>query len=188
MFTDKKDQYETYDSRVKNLTFLPDLKQATLEKAGAFDCDILVASNHADEDNIKIAKIAKYEGVNRVIARLSEVTSDTLAELKAKGIEIFNFTNVHAALMRAMIESPTVYRIMTDTKNVLYSVQVKNTSYTGRQLMDLEFIDQITVSRIRRGDEWLTPHGNTVIEPDDILVFSGEFKAADRVRDLLSRG
>ena len=54
--------------------------------------------------------------------------------------------------------------------------------------MDLEFIDQITVSRIRRGDEWLTPHGNTVIEPDDILVFSGEFKAADRVRDLLSRG
>ncbi len=32
MFTDKKDQYETYDSRVKNLTFLPDLKQATLEK------------------------------------------------------------------------------------------------------------------------------------------------------------
>lgn len=188
MFTDKKDQYETYDSRVKNLTFLPDLKQATLEKAGAFDCDILVASNHADEDNIKIAKIAKYEGVNRVIARLSEVTSDTLAELKAKGIEIFNFTNVHAALMRAMIESPAVYRIMTDTKNVLYSVQVKNTSYTGRQLMDLEFIDQITVSRIRRGDEWLTPHGNTVIEPDDILVFSGEFNAADRVRDLLSRG
>ncbi|MCJ2172488.1 monovalent cation:proton antiporter family protein [Lactobacillus kefiranofaciens] len=188
MFTDKKDQYETYDSRVKNLTFLPDLKQATLEKAGAFDCDILVASNHADEDNIKIAKIAKYEGVNRVIARLSEVTSDTLAELKAKGIEIFNFTNVHAALMWAMIESPAVYRIMTDTKNVLYSVQVKNTSYTGRQLMDLEFIDQITVSRIRRGDEWLTPHGNTVIEPDDILVFSGEFKAADRVRDLLSRG
>lgn len=188
MFTDKKDQYETYDSRVKNLTFLPDLKQATLEKAGAFDCDILVASNHADEDNIKIAKIAKYEGVNRVIARLSEVTSDTLAELKAKGIEIFNFTNVHAALMRAMIESPAVYRIMTDTKNVLYSVQVKNTSYTGRQLMDLEFIDQITVSRIRRGDEWLTPHGNTVIEPNDILVFSGEFKAADRVRDLLSCG
>lgn len=188
MFTDKKDQYETYDSRVKNLTFLPDLKQATLEKAGAFDCDILVASNHADEDNIKIAKIAKYEGVNRVIARLSEVTSDTLAELKAKGIEIFNFTNVHAALMWAMIESPAVYRIMTDTKNVLYSVQVKNTSYTGRQLMDLEFIDQITVSRIRRGDEWLTPHGNTVIEPDDILVFSGEFKAADRVRDLLSCG
>lgn len=187
MFTDKKDQYKTYDSRVENLTFLPNLDEETLEKDGVFDGDIVVAANRADEDNIKIARMAKEKGVNRVIARLSEVDSKTLTEFNEKGIEVFNSTNVHAALMRAMIESPTVYRIMTDTKNILYSVKVKNTHYTGRQLMDLEFIDQITVSRIKRGDEWLIPRGATVIEQGDILVFSGEFKVADRVRDLLSK-
>ena len=187
MFTDKKNQYKTYDSRVENLTFLPNLDEETLEKDGVFDGDIVVAANRADEDNIKIARMAKEKGVNRVIVRLSEVDSKTLTEFNEKGIEVFNSTNVHAALMRAMIESPTVYRIMTDTKNILYSVKVKNTHYTGRQLMDLEFIDQITVSRIKRGDEWLIPRGSTVIEPGDILVFSGEFKAADRVRDLLSK-
>lgn len=187
MFTDKKNQYKTYDSRVENLTFLPNLDKETLEKDGVFDGDIVVAANRADEDNIKIARMAKEKGVNRVIARLSEVDSKTLTEFNEKGIEVFNSTNVHAALMRAMIESPTVYRIMTDTKNILYSVKVKNTHYTGRQLMDLEFIDQITVSRIKRGDEWLIPRGATVIEPGDILVFSGEFKVADRVRDLLSK-
>ena len=187
MFTDKKNQYKTYDSRVENLTFLPNLDEETLEKDGVFDGDIVVAANRADEDNIKIARMAKEKGVNRVIARLSEVDSKTLTEFNEKGIEVFNSTNVHAALMRAMIESPTVYRIMTDTKNILYSVKVKNTHYTGRQLMDLEFIDQITVSRIKRGDEWLIPRGSTVIEPGDILVFSGEFKVADRVRDLLSK-
>lgn len=187
MFTDKKNQYKTYDSRVENLTFLPNLDEETLEKDGVFDGDIVVAANRADEDNIKIARMAKEKGVNRVIARLSEIDSKTLTEFNEKGIEVFNSTNVHAALMRAMIESPTVYRIMTDTKNILYSVKVKNTHYTGRQLMDLEFIDQITVSRIKRGDEWLIPRGATVIEPGDILVFSGEFKVADRVRDLLSK-
>lgn len=187
MFTDKKNQYKTYDSRVENLTFLPNLDEEMLEKDGVFDGDIVVAANRADEDNIKIARMAKEKGVNRVIARLSEVDSKTLTEFNEKGIEVFNSTNVHAALMRAMIESPTVYRIMTDTKNILYSVKVKNTHYTGRQLMDLEFIDQITVSRIKRGDEWLIPRGATVIEQGDILVFSGEFKAADRVRDLLSK-
>lgn len=187
MFTDKKDQYKTYDSRVENLTFLPNLDEETLEKDGVFDGDIVVAANRTDEDNIKIARMAKEKGVNRVIARLSEVDSKTLTEFNEKGIEVFNSTNVHAALMRAMIESPTVYRIMTDTKNILYSVKVKNTHYTGRQLMDLEFIDQITVSRIKRGDEWLIPRGATVIEQGDILVFSGEFKVADRVRDLLSK-
>ena len=187
MFTDKKNQYKTYDSRVENLTFLPNLDEETLEKDGVFDGDIVVAANRADEDNIKIARMAKEKGVNRVIARLSEVDSKTLTEFNEKGIEVFNSTNVHAALMRAMIESPTVYRIMTDTKNILYSVKVKNTHYTGRQLMDLEFIDQITVSRIKRGDEWLIPRGATVIEQGDILVFSGEFKVADRVRDLLRK-
>lgn len=187
MFTDKKNQYKTYDSRVENLTFLPNLDEETLEKDGVFDGDIVVAANRADKDNIKIARMAKEKGVDRVIARLSEVDSKTLTEFNEKGIEVFNSTNVHAALMRAMIESPTVYRIMTDTKNILYSVKVKNTHYTGRQLMDLEFIDQITVSRIKRGDEWLIPRGATVIEPGDILVFSGEFKVADRVRDLLSK-
>lgn len=187
MFTDKKNQYKTYDSRVENLTFLPNLDEETLEKDGVFDGDIVVAANRADEDNIKIARMAKEKGVNRVIARLSEVDSKTLTEFNEKGIEVFNSTNVYAALMRAMIESPTVYRIMTDTKNILYSVKVKNTHYTGRQLMDLEFIDQITVSRIKRGDEWLIPRGATEIEPGDILVFSGEFKVADRVRYLLSK-
>ena len=187
MFTDKKNQYKTYDSRVENLTFLPNLDEETLEKDGVFDGDIVVAANRADEDNIKIARMAKEKGVNRVIARLSEVDSKTLTEFNEKGIEVFNSTNVHAALMRAMIESPTVYRIMTDTKNILYSVKVKNTHYTGRQLMDLEFIDQITVSRIKRGDEWLIPRGATVIEPGVMWVFSGEFKVADRVRDLLSK-
>ncbi|NRN76628.1 monovalent cation:proton antiporter family protein [Lactobacillus helveticus] len=187
MFTDKKNQYKTYDSRVENLTFLPNLDEETLEKGGVFDGDIVVAANRADEDNIKIARMAKEKGLNRVIARLSEVDSKTLTEFNEKGIEVFNSTNVHAALMRAMIESPTVYRIMTDTKNILYSVKVKNTHYTDRQLMDLEFIDQITVSRIKRGDEWLIPRGATEIEPGDILVFSGEFKVADRVRDLLSK-
>lgn len=166
---------------------MPNLDEETLEKGGVFDGDIVVAANRADEDNIKIARMAKEKGVNRVIARLSEVDSKTLTEFNEKGIEVFNSTNVHAALMRAMIESPTVYRIMTDTKNILYSVKVKNTHYTGRQLMDLEFIDQITVSRIKRGDEWLIPRGATEIEPEDILVFSGEFKVADRVRDLLSK-
>lgn len=186
MFTGDQDRYETYDSRVENLTFLSDLNQKKLEKDGVFDCDIFVASTHIDEVNIKLARMAQEVGVERVIARLGQVNSDTVDEFRQKNIEIFNFTNVRTALMRALIETPTVYKIITDTKNVLYSVKVENTHYTGKPLADLDFIDKITVSRIRRGDEWLIPHGWTVIEPGDILVFSGEFKVADHVRDLLS--
>ena len=186
MFTDQQDQYETYDSRVKGLTLLDNLDNQSLERSGAFDCDIFVAAGHHDQENARMAEYAKDLGVKRAIARMNEVDSDTMARCQEAGVELFNFTNVRSALMRALIESPTVYKIMTDTNNVLYSVKVRSTSYTGRPLRDLEFVDKITVSRIRRGDEWLIPHGWTVIEPNDILIFSGEFKVADRVKKLLS--
>jgi CPA2 family monovalent cation:H+ antiporter-2 len=186
MFTDQKDQYETYDSRVKGLTLLNNLDNQSLEHSGAFDCDIFVAAGHHDQENARMAEYAKDLGVKRAIARMNEVDSDTLSHCQEAGVEVFNFTNVRSALMRALIESPTVYKIMTDTNNVLYSVKVKNTRYTGRPLSDLEFVDKITVSRIRRGDEWLIPHGWTVIEPNDILIFSGAFKDADQVKKLLS--
>lgn len=186
MFTDQQDQYETYDSRVKGLTLLDNLDNQSLERSGAFDCDIFVAAGHHDQENARMAEYAKDLGVKRAIARMNEVDSNTMARCQEAGVELFNFTNVRSALMRALIESPTVYKIMTDTNNVLYSVKVRSTSYTGRPLRDLEFVDKITVSRIRRGDEWLIPHGWTVIEPNDILIFSGEFKVADRVKKLLS--
>lgn len=186
MFTDQKDQYETYDSRVKGLTLLNNLDNQSLERSGAFDCDIFVAAGHHDQENARMAEYAKDLGVKRAIARMNEVDSDTLSHCQEVGVEVFNFTNVRSALMRALIESPTVYKIMTDTNNVLYSVKVKNTRYTGRPLSDLEFVDKITVSRIRRGNEWLIPHGWTVIEPNDILIFSGAFKDADQVKKLLS--
>ncbi|PLT12251.1 potassium transporter [Lactobacillus crispatus] len=186
MFTDQKDQYETYDSRVKGLTLLNNLANQSLEHSGAFDCDIFVAAGHHDQENARMAEYAKDLGVKRAIARMNEVDSDTLSHCQEAGVEVFNFTNVRSALMRALIESPTVYKIMTDTNNVLYSVKVKNTRYTGRPLSDLEFVDKITVSRIRRGNEWLIPHGWTVIEPNDILIFSGAFKDADQVKKLLS--
>ena len=186
MFTDQKDQYETYDSRVKGLTLLNNLDNQSLEHSSAFDCDIFVAAGHHDQENARMAEYAKDLGVKRAIARMNEVDSDTLSHCQEAGVEVFNFTNVRSALMRALIESPTVYKIMTDTNNVLYSVKVKNTRYTGRPLSDLEFVDKITVSRIRRGNEWLIPHGWTVIEPNDILIFSGAFKDADQVKKLLS--
>lgn len=175
-------------SRVQDLTLIKDLTQESLEKAGAFDGDIFVAANHDDNINLKLVKLAKKtEMVKRIIIRLQQPSRATIEQLRAEGIEVFNFTNVRSALMRALIESPAVYQIMTDTKNILYSVVVRNPKYIGQELKDWDFIDQITVSRIKRGNKWLAPHGSTVIEAGDEVVFSGQYEAADKIRQILGR-
>lgn len=188
MFTNNQENYNTYKSRVQNLTLLKDLDQKSLEEAGAFDGDIFVAAEHSDEANLKLAKMAKASMIpKRVIVRLLQPDAETVKNLRQDDIEIFNFVNVRSALMRALIESPGVYQVMTDTKSVLYSARVRNPRYIGKELRDLDFIDKITVSRIRRGTHWLAPHGSTVLEQDDEVIYSGQFDDVDQVRQLLSR-
>lgn len=186
VFTNSQENYDTYHSKA-DIELIKDLDKATLEAEGAFDGDIFVAASHDDQLNYQLGIMAKNAGIARVIVRLSQPNAQTVKELDQEGISVFNFTNVRSSLMRALIESPAVYQILTDTKNVLYSVVVTNTSYTGRHLMDWEFIDQMTVSRIRRDGEWISPHGTTVIEPGDELVFSGEFETADKIRRILGK-
>ena len=187
VFTDDKSNYDTYKSRA-DLTLLKNYQdEKELLEAGVFAGDIFVSALRNNDQNIALAKMAKKAGVKRAIVRLGQPSVQTMKELRELGIEIFAFSNIRSSLMRALIESPAVYQVLTDTKNVLYSVVVENTAYTGRQLMDWDFVDQMTVSRIRRGNKWLMPHGSTVIEPGDELIFSGKFEAADHIRQVLSR-
>ena len=102
-------------------------------------------------------------------------------------MEVYDLSNVTSSLLRALIESPGVYSVLTDTKNAVYSVVVRNMKYSGRELMDWDLAKDITVSRIRRGQKWLVPHGHTVIEAGDELIFSAKYEAADRVRRIVGK-
>ncbi|WP_270642833.1 cation:proton antiporter [Limosilactobacillus mucosae] len=179
MVTDSQDNYKTYDSEVKNLTYLPELSEAALEKGKFFDCDIMAIDYLDDAKNFRLAKLAKAHHVNRVIAGQNQrnLDEDQRNKLQKMGVEIFNVYNVQTSVLRALIESPSIMTMLNSTEAGLYEVVVRNRRYTGQQLQVLPFIDQMTVSRIRRGTQWLIPRGTTVIEPGDHLIFTS--KASD---------
>ncbi len=179
MVTDSKDNYKTYDSEVKNLTYLPELSEAALEKEKLFDCDIMAIDYLDDAKNFRLAKLAKAHHVSRVIAGQNQrnLDEDQRNKLQKLGVEIFNVYNVQTSVLRALIESPSIMTMLNSTEAGLYEVVVRNRRYTGQQLQALPFIDKITVSRIRRGSQWLIPRGMTVIEPGDHLIFTS--KASD---------
>ena len=188
MMTSDEEDYNLYKSRVPSLDLLPELTEAELEQNGAFNGNIFVAALMSDKENLRLAKLARQKGdFKRIIVCQKRMANEEVAQLAEKGIEIFNLGNVSAALLRALIESPAVYRVLTDTKNALYSVVVRNTHYTGRQLADWDVAHDITVDRIHRGQEWLVPHGYSVIEEGDELIFSAKSQAADRVRKVIGR-
>lgn len=179
-----KEDYETYNSEVSHICLIEHL---SAENQHAFDCDIFVAATDHDGTSYEAAKLAKAAGVERVILSLRQPASQQLAEIKESGLELYNNFPVRSQMMKFMIEAPDVVSSLLDAKNGLYEAQVRNPHYYGRPLMEWEFIDQITVSRIRRGKQWITPHGQTIIEKGDRLLLSGKAEEAADIRALLQR-
>lgn len=189
MVTNRPKNYGTYNSEVENIQLLSDLDEATLTAQGIFDTDILVLGYADPELNFTMAQQAVQHQVPRIVARFEshDLAEDRYEVLAQQGVEIFNTYNVNISLLRGMIESPSSLKILTDTEAGLYEVTVHNRRFTGIPLRQLPFIDLITVSRIYRNGKYVPPHGNTMIEPEDHLVFTGDKDTVSGVRQQLSR-
>lgn len=189
MVTDNEENYKTFNSEVNDLTYLPEIDETTLDKDNFFDTDILVASFRNDRKNLRLAQLAKKRGVSRVIASQQNpnVNHERIDELIAQGVEIFNAFNVETSVLRSMIESPSIIELLTDTEAGLFEVVVRNQRYAGQELHTLPFIDKITVSRIYRNHKPISPHGDTIIELGDHILFTGNHLDAETARNELRR-
>ncbi len=103
------------------------------------------------------------------------------------GREIFNAFNVETSVLRSMIESPSIIELLSDTEAGLFEVVVRNQRYAGQELHTLPFIDKITVSRIYRNHKPISPHGDTIIELGDHILFTGNHLDAETARNELRR-
>ena len=188
MYTTSNEHYHIYKSRVPQLKLLSQLDSASLAQSGAFTGNIFVAAMRSDDTNLRLGQLAQEQGdFKRIIICQKRADIARVKELRKSGMEVFDLSNITAALLRALIESPALYSVLSDTRNAVYSVVVRNTQYSGRQLMDWDVAHDITVSRIRRGQEWLVPHGHTVIELGDELIFTAKYQAADRMRQVIGK-
>jgi CPA2 family monovalent cation:H+ antiporter-2 len=189
MVTDRPKNYRTYNSEIDNIQLLDRLDEPTLVDNGIFDTDILVLGYSDYELNFTMAQQAVQHQVPRIVARFEshDIAEDRYEILAQQGVEIFNSYNVNISLLRGMIESPSSLKILTDTEAGLYEVTVHNRRFTGIALRQLPFIDLITVSRIYRNGKYVPPHGDTLIEPNDHLVFTGDKDVVKDLRQQLSR-
>lgn len=189
MVTDNQDDYKTYNSEVPDIQYLKEIDEESLVTGHFLDTDVLVIGFREDSRNFAIAKIAKKHGVKRVI--MSQMSNEhdfaSIHELVELGIEIFNPYNVESSMLRALIESPAMMDILTDTEHGIFEITVKNRRYTGINMDELPMIDQITISRIRRDGKWLTPHGDTVINEGDQLFVTASYNDIGSIQSALTR-
>lgn len=189
MLTDSAENYKTYNSEVSALTYLPELTEEALQKGHFFDTDVMVLAFPSDKKNARLAVMAKKAGVSRVIAGQNAPgrNREKVSALADIGVEIYNTFNVQISVLRSLIETPSILEMLTDTDAGLYEAVVRNQRFIGRELHTLPFIDQITVSRIYRNHQAISPHGDTVLEEGDHMIYTGERAAAEEAHRQLQR-
>ncbi|MBV6682976.1 monovalent cation:proton antiporter family protein [Rossellomorea sp. RS05] len=153
---------------------------STIEALGIFDSDILVISTGDEALNASLAVEAKAKGVDRVIVRAE--SADLHEDLREKEIEVYSVYLSTKALLRALIESPSVLNILTNQETSLYEIRMLNHQFEGMSLRQFPFTGDVIFVRIFRGKDSIVPHGDTELHMNDRLIVTGSKEYVDELK------
>ncbi|MBX9972001.1 monovalent cation:proton antiporter family protein [Cytobacillus firmus] len=150
------------------------------EGTEAFESDIVVISTGDEETNATLSIAFKEKGVDRVICRME--SPDMEEALREHDIELFSTILSSKALLRALIESPSVVNILTNQETALYEIRLKNEQFEGMMLRRFPFTGDVIFVRIFRGKDSIVPHGDTELHVNDRLIVTGSKEYVDELK------
>jgi trk system potassium uptake protein TrkA len=158
----------------ENIVFGDGTSHAVLEACGIVDVDVLVAVTGADETNLVVSTLAKYEyGVPRVIARVNNPKNEWLfnsgmgvdahlsqADLMSRmTLEEMDLTNIDT-LMKISRSSYSIVKT-----RVLFDSEAKN-----KTVKELKLPQESLLIAINRNDTVILPRGDVKIEYEDEVI------------------
>ncbi|WP_435335447.1 Trk system potassium transporter TrkA [Haloarchaeobius sp. TZWWS8] len=149
------------------------------------DADLVVAALESDEKNLLVSLLAKRLGARRTVAIVENGSYVDVFEAVGVDVavnprevtaeEITRFTRAEHTENVAIIESDRaeVLEIEIDDRSML----------ANRSIRDVvgELPRGVVIGAITRGDELITPRGNTVVEPGDHIVVFLDATVLDEV-------
>lgn len=143
---------------------------SVLSDVGADRADLVIAVTGDDEDNLVICQISKARfHVSRTIARVNNPRNDDL--FNELGIDVtVSPTRTILHMIEAEIPHHTIVPLLTLSRAGLGLVELTvppDSPASGRPLRELKLPSSVNVALIVRGDENITPSGDTVIQPED---------------------
>ncbi|MCI1665856.1 MAG: TrkA family potassium uptake protein [Atopobiaceae bacterium] len=163
---------------------------ATLEHAGVFRADVLVAVTGDDEVNLVVSMLAKMEyGVGRVVARVNNPTNSWMFNT-GMGVDVgVNQADIMARFAREEMDVTDVYTLMKLGRDDHAIVQIEvrpNSTASGSTLKDLTLPDQTVVIAVERNGEIIVPNGETMlIDHDEVIALTDE-AGREKIRKVMA--
>jgi len=141
-----------------------------MTEVGGDRADLVIAVTGDDEDNLVICQMAKARfKVPKTIARVNNPRNDDL--FVRLGIDVtVSPTRTILHMIEAEIPHHTIVPLMTLTRAGLSLVELTvppDSPAAGNSLQALNLPPSVNIALVVRGDQNITPTGDTVIEPED---------------------
>jgi len=156
--------------------FATDQKFLEQENIGAMD--MIIALTWDEEINILSCLLAKRLGAKKTIARINKfsyiplVHSIGIDHIVSPRLSAINsiFSYIHRGQVISMVS------IRGKEAEVLEAIAMPNSEIVGVPLKSLKFLKEALILFILRGEKFLIPGGDTVVNPDDriIILSKGE--------------
>ncbi len=152
-----------------------------LLEAGVDKADFFIASTSVDEFNIVACVLAKSLGAKYTIARVRapEYFTETENMKHALGVDLpFNPEYRTAVEIAEILKHPSANKIETFAdglaKIIEFDIEEGN-SIIGKSVMEVakDFSSNVLFALIKRGEEVIIPHGDTVLEENDDVTIIG---------------
>jgi len=147
---------------------------ALLEKAGIHQTDVVAAVTHADETNLVVTSLARFEfAVPRTIARINDPRNAWMYT-QTMGVDIaLNQADLMSHLIAEEMSLGDMTTLLTLRRGQYRLVEEKAhpaAAAVGVALQDLELPSRCIFVAVIRGGDIVVPHGDFTIQPEDEVL------------------
>lgn len=154
--------------------------QELLKSENIASMDGFVAVTGMDEENILASMLAKEQGVEKVIAKVTRPVYSKLA--MGIGVEnVITPQTLIAGQVRKFIKGKNIealHEIIEGQAEIIEFKATESNRLVGKPIRKLDLGNETVIATIVRKDEVVIPHGDDVIRPDDrvVMITKGDFQ------------
>ncbi len=162
---------------------------SVLEAAGIRQADVVAAVSRADETNLVITSLARFEfNVPRTIARVNNPRNAWLFTPEM-GVDVaLNQADLMAHLIAeemSLGDMITLLKLRRGQYSLVGNRVDPSAAAAGKALKEIDLPHECVLAAIIRGGELIIPRGETVLQPDDEVLALVHISQLDRLASLL---
>lgn len=158
-----------------------------LEKAGIRHAKYIVATTDKDNVNLLACQIAKSKfgfSSNMLVARVNDKNNIPL--FSEMGIRSMSPINSAAIILENMVGRHDLFTMCeVGTEGDIIEVIISNPRIVGKAIKDVEVPKNSLIVLVRRGDQSIIAHGDTILEDGDHVTIIGRSGAAAEAASIL---